>query len=123
MKGVFLARVKHIGFLVSLHSLHLHLFFVVALQVYSAYHHCKAFYFRFIFSFILFITSFTLHWPVFFLEKLPLPCCGADAYRHLFRLMLLSIFCFSFSIAKLLYFSKISTINYLENIYNYLENT
>ena len=43
-----------------------------------------------------FITPFTLHRPVFFLQKLPLPCCGADAYRHLFRIKFLSIFYFVF---------------------------
>ena len=51
----------------QLHSLHLHLFFVVALQVYFALPSLQGFLFSFhLPAFIWFITTFTLHWPVFF---------------------------------------------------------
>ena len=83
----------------------------------SLYHHCKAFYFRFIFSFIFVITSFNLHWSVS--AKPPLPCCGVAVCRVPLSPKVYILFRF----AKLQHLSQIVIYNYIEKIYICIENT
>ena len=89
------ARVKCFAFNFSFTPCTCTSFLSLPCRCISLYHHCKAFYFRFIFTFIFVIISFNLHWSVS--AKPPLPCCGVDIYRYLFRLKF--YLCFSNIIA------------------------